>query len=111
MNFNAKDFGARHARFKVNSEDPQKPLLQGNDIRLNFNLEQNYADISPEVEGVAAIAFPFAQFKTSIPKMRWDLTAQKITMSKDPGTIGKLLFLHHVKELDSLNFNRRESGV
>jgi len=110
MNFNATDFGARHARFKVDSEDPQKPLLQGNDVRLNFNLEQNYADISPEVEGVAAIAFPFAQFKTSIPKMRWDLTAQKITMSKDPDVpLENSYFYTTRKELDSLNFNAEKA--
>jgi len=105
LNFTAKDFGARHARFKVKSDDPEKPLLQGNDIRLKFNLEQNYADISPEVEGAAAIAFPFAQFKTSIPKMRWDLNAQKITMSKDPGVpLENSYFYTTRKDLDSLNF-------
>jgi len=106
MNFNAKDFGARHARYKVNSQDPEKPLLQGNDIRLRFNLEENYADISPEVKGVAAIAFPFAQFKTSIPTMRWDLTAQKISMSKDPDVpLENSYFYTTRKDLDSLNFN------
>ena len=106
MNFNSKDFGARHARFKVKSADPEKPLLQGNDVRLTFNLEQNYADISPEVEGVAAIAFPFAQFKTSIPKMRWDLNAQKITMTRDPDVpLENSYFYTTRKDLDSLNFN------
>ena len=93
-------------RFKVKTDDPEKPLLQGNDVRLTFNLEQNYADISPEVEGVAAIAFPFAQFKTSIPKMRWDLNAQKITMSKDPDVpLENSYFYTTRKDLDSLNFN------
>lgn len=106
MNFNSKDFGARHARFKVNTDNPEKPLLQGNDVLLKFNLEQNYADISPEVEGVAAIAFPFAQFKTSIPKMRWDLNAEKITMSKDPDVpLENSYFYTTRKDLDSLNFN------
>jgi hypothetical protein len=106
MTFNSKDFGARHARFKVKSADPEKPLLQGNDVRLKFNLEQNYADISPEVEGVAAIAFPFAQFKTSIPEMRWDLNAQKITMKKDPDVpLESSYFYTTRKDLDSLNFN------
>jgi len=110
MNFNAKDFGARHARFKMNSADPQKPLVSGSDIRLKFNLEQNYADISPEVEGVAAIDFPYAQFKTSIPKMRWDLNAQKITMSKDPDVpIENSYFYTTRKDLDSLNFNAEKA--
>jgi len=111
MNFTEKEFGARHARFKVKSPDPTKPLLSGNDVRLKFNLEQNYADISPEIEGAAAIDFPFAQFKTSIPKMRWDLNAQKITMSKDPDVpIESSYFYTTRKDLDSLHFNA-ESAV
>jgi hypothetical protein len=106
LSFSGKDFGARRARFRVKSDDPTKPLLQGNDVKLKFDLEQNYADISPEVEGEAAIDFPFAQFKTSIPKMRWDLDEQKITMSKDPDVpLENSYFYSTRKELDSLNFN------
>ena len=106
MSFQGKDFAARRARFRVKSDDPRKPLLQGNDVKLKFDLEQNYADISPEVEGEAAIDFPFAQFKTSIPKMRWDLDEQKITMSKDPDVpLENSYFYTTRKELDSLNFN------
>jgi hypothetical protein len=105
MNFTGKDFGARHARFKVKSDDPSKNLLSGNDVRLKFNLNGNYADISPEIEGEAAIDFPYAQFKTSIPKARWDLTTQKITMSKDPDVpIESSYFYTTRKDLDSLSF-------
>jgi hypothetical protein len=105
MTFTGNDFAARHARFKVKSDDPAKPLLSGTDVRLKFNLEQNYADISPEVAGVAAIDFPFAQFKTSIPKMRWDLNTQKITMEKDPDApLESSYFYTTRKELDSLYF-------
>jgi hypothetical protein len=110
LSFHGKDFGARRARFRVKSDDPTKPLLQGNDVKLKFNLEQNYADISPEVEGEAAIDFPFAQFKTSIPNMRWDLDEQRITMSKDPGVpLENSYFYATRKELDSLNFNAEKA--
>jgi hypothetical protein len=106
LTFQGTNFSARRARFRVKSDDPTKPLLQGNDVKLKFDLEQNYADISPEVEGEAAIDFPFAQFKTSIPKMRWDLDEQKITMSKDPDVpLESSYFYTTRKELDSLNFN------
>ncbi|HEY9047806.1 MAG TPA: hypothetical protein VIN08_17990 [Ohtaekwangia sp.] len=105
MNFTADDFSARHARFKVKSADPNKPLLYGVDVRMKFNLQQNYADISPEVAGVAAIEFPYAQFKTSIPEMRWDLKAEKITMKKNPDVpLENSYFYTTRKELDSLNF-------
>jgi hypothetical protein len=110
MNFSAKDFGARHARFKAKSDDPLKPLIDGTDVRVKFNLAQNYADISPEVEGVAAIEFPFAQFKTSIPKAQWDFNAQKITMTKNPDVpIENSYFYTTRKDLDSLSFNAEKA--
>jgi hypothetical protein len=106
MSFSARDFSARHARFRARSADPQKPLIDGTDVRLRFNLDQNYADISPEIEGVAAINFPYAQFKTSIPNARWDLTAQKIYMSKSPNVpLENSYFYTTRKDLDSLSFN------
>lgn len=106
MTFSGKDFSARHARFKVKSPDPNKNLLAGTDVRLRFNLAENYADISPEIEGTAAIEFPYAQFKTSIPRARWDLAAQKITMSKAPDVpIENSYFYTTRKDLDSLRFN------
>ncbi|HEX8040949.1 MAG TPA: hypothetical protein VF490_17450, partial [Chryseosolibacter sp.] len=110
MSFAGKSFGARHARFKVKSDDPNKNLLAGNDIRLKFNLAENYAEISPEIEGTAAIEFPYAQFKTSIPRARWDLAAQKITMSKAPDVpIENSYFYTTRKDLDSLHFNAEKA--
>lgn len=106
MNFSARDFSARHARFRAKSNDPDKPLIDGTDIRLRFNLAQNYADISPEVEGVAAINFPYAQFKTSIPNARWDLNTQRIIMTKSPDVpLENSYFYTTRKDLDSLHFN------
>lgn len=106
MKFTGNDFSARHGKFKVRTSDPDKPLLYGNDVRVKFNLKENYADISPEVAGVAALDFPYAQVRTSIQKARWDLNAQKIVMTKDPSTpIDQSYFYTTRKELDSLNFN------
>lgn len=106
MTFNTNDFSARHGRFKVKSDDPAKPLMTGTDVRMRFNLEKNYADISPEIEGDAAIDFPFAQIKTSIPNMRWDLNTQKIVMTKAKDVpIENSYFYSTRPELDSLVFN------
>lgn len=110
MKFAGKEFGARHARFKMKSDDPAKNLLAGNDVRLKFNLAENYADISPEIEGTASIEFPYAQFKTSIPRARWDLAAQKITMSKAPDVpIENSYFYTTRDDLDSLHFNAEKA--
>ncbi|MEJ0054262.1 MAG: hypothetical protein WDN75_00580 [Bacteroidota bacterium] len=106
LSFAAKDLSARHASFQVKTTNPDKPALAGEDITLKFNLAQNFAEISPETEGAAAIEFPYAQFKTSIPKAHWDLNTQKITMTKDEATpLENSYFYTTRKELDSLSFN------
>ncbi|HLZ16073.1 MAG TPA: hypothetical protein VKQ08_03500, partial [Cyclobacteriaceae bacterium] len=110
LSFSTKDFGARHARFEVKTGNPDKPALAGNDVRLKFNLDQNFATISPEVEGVAAIDFPYAQFKTSIPQARWDLNTQKIVMTRAPDVpLENSYFYTTRKDLDSLRFNAEKA--
>jgi hypothetical protein len=106
LSFTAKEFGARHAQFKVNTTNPDKPALAGNDVRLKFDLDQNNATISPEIAGEAAIEFPYAQFKTSIPEAKWDLNTQKILMTKaKESPLEDSYFYTTRKELDSLHFN------
>jgi hypothetical protein len=105
MTFSADNFGARHSRFRVKSADPNKPLIDGTDVRVRFDLARNFADISPEIAGEAAINFPFAQFKTSIPNARWDLTANTVTMSKGANVpLEDSYFYTTRKDLDSLSF-------
>lgn len=106
MNFSAKDLSAKHAIFEVKTGNPDKPALAGSNVKVQFNLDKNFATISPEITGEAAIDFPYAQFKTSIPEARWDLNTQKIVMSKAPDVpIEDSYFYTTRKELDSLSFN------
>ncbi len=110
LSFSSKDFGARHARFEVKTGNPDKPALAGKDVRLKFDLDQNLATISPEEEGVAAIEFPYAQFKTSIPEARWDLKTQKIVMTKAADVpIESSYFYTTRKDLDSLRFSAEKA--
>lgn len=104
--FKQTDYLARHAAFEIKSNNPTKPAFSGTDVRLNFDLVSNEAAISPEIEGVAAITFPYAQYKTSISNAVWDLDAQKVTMSKPEDVdISNSYFYTTRKELDSLAFN------
>jgi hypothetical protein len=110
LSFNMDDFRARHARFDVKTGNPDKPALQGKDVRLEFDLAKNFATISPEVEGVAAIDFPYAQFKTSITKAVWNLNTQKIEMTKASDVpIENSYFYTTRKDLDSLRFNAEKA--
>lgn len=110
MTFSSKEFGARHAEFQVKTTNPDKPALAGKDVRLKFNLEQNFAELSPEIEGEAAFEFPYAQFKTSITDAHWDLTTQKVTMTKDADVpLEDSYFYTTRKDLDSLVFNAQKA--
>lgn len=106
LSFNESRFGARHAVFEIKSDNPEKPALSGEDIRLDFNLVENFADIGPEIEGMAAINFPYAQVKTSISNARWNLDNRTVVMNKpEDVNISNSYFYTTREELDSLAFN------
>ncbi len=97
---------AKHSIFKLVSDNAEKPLITGDDIRLEFDFNRDVADISPEIEGMAAIDFPYAQFKTSISNAQWNLQEQKVYMTKPSDVdIEHSYFYSTREELDSLAFN------
>ncbi len=99
-------FRARHAGFEIKSDNPGKPVLSAEDVKVDLSLVDGLAHINPEVEGVAALNFPYAQFRTSIPNATWDLTEETITMKKTSDVdIGNSYFYTTREDLDSLSFN------
>ncbi len=110
MAFEQSKFYARHAEFEIKSDDPKKPALAGDDVRLDFDLTKEKALISPEEEGIAAIDFPYAQFKTSITQAEWDLMEETVKMSKPADVpIESSYFYATRQDLDSLAFNAEEA--
>ncbi len=110
MAFEQSRFYARHAEFEIKSDDPKKPALGGKDVRVDFDLQKELATISPEEEGVAAIDFPYAQFKTSITNAVWNLMDETIKMSKPENVpIENSYFYATRKDLDSLAFSAEEA--
>ncbi len=108
--FKRDGFLAKHAEFKINSSDPEKPALAGNDVAIDFNLIAKTAEIKPEIKGEAALEFPFAQFKTSIPTAVWDLDSGIVTMNKpDNIDIESSYFYTTREDLDSLSFNATQA--
>ncbi len=104
--FNQRDFVAENASFIIRSSNPKKPILSANDVHISFDLDKGLADISPEIEGVAALDFPYAQVKTSIPRATWNLKEKTVSMTKPRDfNISKSYFYTTRKELDSLAFN------
>ncbi|MFT6881604.1 MAG: hypothetical protein ACJAVY_000393 [Marinoscillum sp.] len=110
MEFKEKSYGARHAKFEVLTDNPKKPAMAGDDIRLNFDLVNATAEIHPEQEGVASLIFPYAQMRTSITNAIWDLEDSTVTMTKPANVpIESSYFYTTRKDLDSLAFNAEEA--
>ncbi len=110
MEFKELSYGARHAEFEILTDNPDKPAMAGDDIRLNFDLVNGTAVIHPEVEGVASLVFPYAQMRTSITNAVWDLEDSTVTMTKPADVpIESSYFYTTRKELDSLAFNAEEA--
>ncbi len=110
LEFKEKSYGARHAKFEVLTDNPEKPAMAGDDIHLNFDLVNATALIQPEKEGVASLIFPYAQMRTSITNAVWDLEDSTVTMTKPANVpIESSYFYTTRKELDSLAFNAEEA--
>jgi hypothetical protein len=104
--FQQRDFLAENADFKINSNNPKKPILAAKDVQINYDLDRGTATISPEVEGVAALDFPFAEYRTSIPQAVWNFEEKTVVMSKPKNIDIKSSYFYTTrKELDSLAFN------
>jgi hypothetical protein len=103
--FKEFNYSARHAEFSIESSDTI-PALAGEDVRLSFDLEDNVAVIAPEIEGDAAINFPYAAYKTSIPSAEWILDEKRVVMKKPNNIdIRNSYFYSTNPEQDSLVFN------
>lgn len=103
--FSMNSFEAKNSEFLLNADNSVKPILSAQEVRVNFDVETQQATIEPEIAGTAAVEFPFAQFKTSIPSAVWDVNNKQVTMSKPEDTpLEQSFFYSTNRRLDSLAF-------
>lgn len=95
---------ARHAVFNSKLPENPKPSLSVNNMHISFNLKESYADLSPEVKGLASMEFPMNQFKTSIENAKWEMNTKIVTMTADENDLNKSFFYSTNPEDDSLVF-------
>ena len=104
--FNQRNFNAENATFTIQSSNAKKPILAALDVQIAYDLDKGIAEIAPEKEGVAALDFPYAQYKTSIPKATWNLEEKTVSMTKPKDfNLANSYFYTTRPELDSLAFN------
>lgn len=110
VSFKTQSFNSRHSTFTLNADNSAKPILSSEDVRVNYDLAAQLADIEPEVAGRAALEFPYAQFNTSIPSAQWNIEENVINMIKPEDVpLDESFFYTTNESLDSLAFNASEA--
>jgi hypothetical protein len=71
-------FKANDAEFRIKSNVLTKPVLFANFVNVDFNIGQGLVTINtssnPALAGFASLEFPYAAYKTSINKAKWDIS-------------------------------------
>jgi hypothetical protein len=105
--FEEKKYFGRNTTFTVKSDNPAKPAFKSSDCHLQFDLEKEVAEFSPEVSGFASTEFPYLKYKTSIEKGIWDMKTRKVVLKTEGEDISKSYFYSTHPFQDSLVFNAR----
>ncbi len=78
--------------FEKEQNDIYKPIIDANAVFIDFDLKNNICKISnnPAIAeqdlNYEFITFPYAQFKTSIREVTWNVAKQEVTMIGDENT-------------------------
>ncbi len=108
IKFNKAGFIARKAKLSIGAdkEKPTRPILVGNNVDVNFNIAKNYADLTTESAGFgtdsSTMEFPYAAYRTSINKARWNIADKTIAMK---GDVTNSTFTATASEQQGLAFN------
>ncbi|MGR3811939.1 hypothetical protein [Jiulongibacter sp. NS-SX5] len=108
IKFNKEGFEAENSEFIVKSEQNDgSPILKGEKVKLNFDVERQIVNISPEDGDFndtisASIAFPYAAYKTTIDNATWSIKEKKIRMQ---GNVENSVFSSTAKSQYGLAFN------
>ncbi|MDO1447970.1 hypothetical protein Q0590_16985 [Rhodocytophaga aerolata] len=101
-------FKASDAEFRIKSNVLTKPVLSANFVNVDFNMGQGLVTIStstnPALSGFASLEFPYAAYKTSINKAKWDIAKKSIIMEGDVQTS---TFTSMEPTQENLTFNAR----
>lgn len=108
IKFNKEGFVANKAQFTVTAgqEKTFRPILLGKNIDVDFNITKNLADLSTTGSGfgtdTSALEFPYAAYRTSINKARWNIASKTIAMK---GDVENSTFTATAPDQDGLAFN------
>jgi hypothetical protein len=76
-------FISRNSTFKIKSDDPKKPALLGERVKVFYNQAKRYADITAEKDKDDVFSFPYLQYKTNLGFARWDFEKQEVDVKAE----------------------------
>ncbi len=108
--FKEHGFLSRHSQFEIVSDQPGKPALRSDRVKVDLDYTIGIATFNPEIKGVSHDEFPFLQYKTSIDHGTWLINDRIVTMkTKDTNDIPQSLFISTRLDQDSLKFHARKA--
>ena len=108
IKFNKEGFVAHKSQFSVTAGQQQsfRPILLGKDVDVDFNIAKNLVDLSTTGTGFgtdsSSLVFPYAAYRTSINKARWNIASKTIAMK---GDVNNSTFTSTAPEQEGLTFN------
>ena len=108
IKFNKEGFVANQSQFTITSgqEKTFRPILLGKNVDVDFNIAKNLAEMTTTGSGFgtdsSALEFPYASYRTSINKARWNIANKTIAMK---GDVANSTFTATAPEQEGLAFN------
>ena len=74
QNFSLEEtqYTSTNSNFLIKTDNPAKPAMKGERVKVFYNLKDKFADITAEREGDDVFVFPYAQYATSLGQAHWD---------------------------------------
>jgi len=108
IKFNKEGFVANQSQFSVSAGQQQsfRPILLGKNVDVDFNIARNLVELSTTGSGFgtdsSTLEFPYAAYRTSINKARWNIANKTIAMK---GDVNSSTFYSTAPEQGGLSFN------
>ncbi len=108
IKFNKEGYIARRSQFSVSAgqQNSFRPILLGKNVDVDFNIAKNLVELSTTNVGFgtdsSTLEFPYAAYRTSINKARWNIASKTIAMK---GDVNNSTFTATAPEQEGLTFN------
>ncbi|MBB5287551.1 hypothetical protein HNQ92_005715 [Rhabdobacter roseus] len=108
IKFNKEGFVANQSQFTITDGQQQsfRSILLGRNVDVDFNVAKGQVELATNATGFGAdsssLEFPYAAYRTSISKARWDINKKSIAMKGDVKTS---TFTSTAPEQEGLTFN------